>query len=83
MKKITLSLSIIALIIAVTWTIRSNFEPEPIITTITLFIAIIAINARVNNLNIKGEKNQVKQDSRNGSSNNTTIEGDNNKVSQF
>ncbi len=82
-KNVIIALSIMAFIIAIVWTVQSNYEYEPIIVTITLFIAIIAVGGKANYLRIRGKKNTVQQDSRTGSSNRSIIKGDENNVSQF
>lgn len=83
MKKIIQILSIIVLIIAVVWAVKSDFDYEPIIVCITSILAIVSTSKFTNRSVIKGKKNKLKQDSRSGAIHSSEIDGEENEVIQL
>ena len=78
MKYVYIILNIIALIISIIWLINSKYDYEPIIVSITLLITLIGLIYSFGSskrINIKGNKNFTRQDSRESE---LDIEGDEN-----
>lgn len=93
MRQIILILNIAALMFSVAWMIKSNYEFEPLILTITLVATLIGLIynkdflSSSNKSTIKGNKNKVTQGNKKSNitvdkSNESSIDGNENKVNQ-
>ena len=85
-KNIALVLNAIALVLSIMWAIKSKFEYEPIILSITLVAVLVGIiyakNGRRNKTVIKGDQNKVTQNGSAEEVNESEITGNSNEVNQ-
>ncbi len=90
MKILLFLLTVTALIFSIIWAINTNFDYEPVIVSITTFIALLGLFAYNNNSNtikIKGNNNETYQDignsdTKNNSNNKIEIDTSGNKTYQ-
>jgi uncharacterized membrane protein len=78
MKDVFLVLNSIALVIAISWYINSDYDYEPLIAIITLIITLLGlifISTKSKSLKIKGKKNLTYQKDKDSSA---EIDGDEN-----
>ena len=83
MKKFIQVASIVILIVSIIWMVKSNFDYEPIIVSISAIIAIFTSSVNGNTSRVKGKKNKLTQNSKHGANNSSTIDGDDNEVIQM
>jgi len=84
MKKVLKFLSLVVIIIAFVWMLKTKFDYEPIIVFITAIIGFaLSSTSSSSNSEVNGEGNTVIQKKGDNLSNTSKIEGDNNKVIQL
>ena len=89
-KVIFITLNAIALVVAIIWLVKTNYDYEPQIVIIGLFLTLIGLlydfTKKNNNIIIKGNQNQTLQDVnskiQNEKTNQINITGDGNKTAQ-
>ena len=82
MKKYIQVASVIVLIVSIIWTVKSNFDYEPIIVSISAVIAIFTSSTNGNTSSVNGYRNKLTQDTKHGANNSSIINGDENDVIQ-
>lgn len=84
MKKVLKFLSLVVIIIAFAWMLKTKFDYEPIIVFITAIIGFaLSSTPSSSNSEVKGKGNKVLQKKGNNVSNTSKIEGDDNQVIQL
>ena len=84
MKKVLKFLSLVVIIIAFVWMLKTKFDYEPIIVFITAIIGFaLSSTSSSSNSEVKGKGNTVIQKEGSNLSNTSKIEGDDNKVIQL